>query len=358
MLSRQSHSFLNALAALFFIASLLLCVAGRDARAQSADGWVTVAPKDEAFSVSLPSEPSLKSQPALPTVGSPAGRLYSLKHGWAEYRVWSLQGAQVPGNDALAVSDFLDSCAEMAWTLIVSPELESAMRAGNRDAATRYQMAIMRETKTDSAQAGFNAREYSVALGERTGRAYIFADGSRAYVALAFGRAGDDTNLHTFLDSFALHTPGGDFAKMPPANAGSGVATGNGGGVGPGRGGNTGGGIAGANSVGESAPVSCDELSKRVFAPKEMTRKARILTRPEPTYTEWARKFSVIGTVRVRAVLSASGAVTNIVAVTQLPHGLTRKAIEAMRAISFDPAEKDGCKVSQYVTVDYNFNIY
>jgi hypothetical protein len=29
-----------------------------------------------------------------------------------------------------------------------------------------------------------------------------------------------------------------------------------------------------------------------------------------------------------------------------------------MHAISFEPAEKDGCKVSQYVTVDYNFNIY
>jgi outer membrane biosynthesis protein TonB len=44
--------------------------------------------------------------------------------------------------------------------------------------------------------------------------------------------------------------------------------------------------------------------------------------------------------------------------VSRLPDGLTEKAIEAARRISFTPAEKDGRKVSQYVTIEYNFNIY
>jgi outer membrane biosynthesis protein TonB len=37
---------------------------------------------------------------------------------------------------------------------------------------------------------------------------------------------------------------------------------------------------------------------------------------------------------------------------------LTEKAIEAAKRIQFIPAEKDGHKVSQYVVISYNFNIY
>jgi TonB family protein len=354
MPSRKSHLFVVALTVLPTI-----FVAGLAAHAQSTGGWVNVSPAGEGFSVSMPSEPAVKSQSALPTVGSPAGRLYATKHDSVEYRVWSLKSAQAASDDALAVSDFLDSCAEMAWTLLISPELESAMRAGNRDAFTRYNMAFVRETKTGDAQSGYSAREYSISLGERRGRAYLFADGSQAYVALAFGRAADDASLRTFLDSFAVRASSGDLIKMPSADAAPGVATG---GVGPGRGGNVGGGSGsntGTGSSSENAPAaSCDELSKHVFPAKEITQRAKVLARPEPLYTEWARKFSVTGAVRLRAVLNASGAVTNIAAVTRLPHGLTRRAIEAMHAISFEPAEKNGCKVSQYVTIEYNFNIY
>ncbi len=89
-----------------------------------------------------------------------------------------------------------------------------------------------------------------------------------------------------------------------------------------------------------------------------MTRKAQITGKPEPLYTEEARKNQVTGTVRLRVILSASGRVTGIMPLTKLPDGLTEKAIEAARRISFTPAEKDGRKVSQYVQIEYNFNIY
>jgi hypothetical protein len=57
-------------------------------------------------------------------------------------------------------------------------------------------------------------------------------------------------------------------------------------------------------------------------------------------------------------VLASDGTVQYVFAVHRLPDGLTEKAIEAARKIKFIPATKDGRRVSQYVTIDYNFNIY
>jgi TonB family protein len=138
---------------------------------------------------------------------------------------------------------------------------------------------------------------------------------------------------------------------------GGGVGSGDGGGVGPGRGGNTGGGDrhdGGGGPGGGGGGTDYD----RVFNPKEVTRRAQIIDRPEPLYTEEARKNQITGTVRVKMVLNANGSVTGVAAVSRLPDGLTEKAIEAAHRIKFVAAEKDGHKVSMYVTIDYNFNIY
>jgi hypothetical protein len=50
--------------------------------------------------------------------------------------------------------------------------------------------------------------------------------------------------------------------------------------------------------------------------------------------------------------------VQGISVVKGLPDGLTERAISAAKQIRFTPAEKDGRTVSQYVTLEYNFNIY
>ena len=89
-----------------------------------------------------------------------------------------------------------------------------------------------------------------------------------------------------------------------------------------------------------------------------MTQRAVITFKPEPGFTEEARRDNVTGTVRLRAILSASGEVTGISVVKGLPSGLTEKAIAAARQIKFRPAQKDGHTVSQYVVLEYNFNIY
>jgi len=137
---------------------------------------------------------------------------------------------------------------------------------------------------------------------------------------------------------------------------GGGVGSGRGTGYGPGEGFNTGGGPAKPGGGGPGGPGGVDY--DRTFKVNEVTRRAQITGKPEPLYTEEARKNQVTGTVRLRVILSASGQVTGITPLTKLPDGLTEKAIEAARRISFKPAEKDGRKVSQYVQIEYNFNIY
>ncbi len=138
---------------------------------------------------------------------------------------------------------------------------------------------------------------------------------------------------------------------------GGGVGSGEGGGVGPGRGGNTGGGDRNEGGGGPGGGGGGGDYN-RTFTVKEVTRRAVITSKPEPQFTEEARKNNVTGEVVLRMVLSSSGAVTGIQPVKRLPDGLTEKAIEAARRIQFTPAEKDGHKVSQYVSVVYNFNIY
>jgi TonB family protein len=137
---------------------------------------------------------------------------------------------------------------------------------------------------------------------------------------------------------------------------GGGVGSGRGTGYGPGEGYNTGGGPSKLGGGGPGGNGGVDY--GRPFNSREVTRKANITSKPEPLYTEEARKNQVTGTVRLRLILSASGQVTGITPLTKLPDGLTEKAIEAARRIAFTPAEKDGRKVSQYVTIEYNFNIY
>src|SRR5437764_4742478 len=139
---------------------------------------------------------------------------------------------------------------------------------------------------------------------------------------------------------------------------GGGVGPGEGGGYGPGRGGNIGGGDRGLGGGGRGGGGGGDVDYSRPFKQNEVTRKAIITFKPEPGFTEDARKNNVTGVVRLRAILSAGGGVTGISVVKGLPDGLTEKAIAAARQIRFTPAEKDGHAVSQYIVLEYNFNIY
>jgi TonB family protein len=138
---------------------------------------------------------------------------------------------------------------------------------------------------------------------------------------------------------------------------GTGVGSGDGNGIGPGRGGNIGGGDYNRGGGGPGGGGGGTDYN-RVFNSREVNSKARVTYKPEPQYTEEARKNQITGTVLLRAVFTSSGQVTQITAVKGLPNGLTEKAIAAARSIRFEPATKDGHAVSMYMQLEYNFNLY
>lgn len=94
------------------------------------------------------------------------------------------------------------------------------------------------------------------------------------------------------------------------------------------------------------------------FAGKDVARKAMVVSKPEPVYSNEARQTGLNGTVVLHAVLSSSGEVTISKVVRGLPRGLTESSVEAAQNIKFIPAVKDGRFVSQYVQLEYNFRHY
>jgi TonB family protein len=124
--------------------------------------------------------------------------------------------------------------------------------------------------------------------------------------------------------------------------------------VGPGRGGDAGGGER-AGDKDDGSPA--DE--NRVYKGSEVTRKAVIKSRPDPVYPRAARRREVQGVVSLRIILRADGRVDDRVEVLKsLPEGVTEESIKAARRIEFEPARKGDRKVSQYVVIEYKFEIY
>jgi TonB family protein len=100
------------------------------------------------------------------------------------------------------------------------------------------------------------------------------------------------------------------------------------------------------------------QAQEKIYKPSEVTVKAKILRKPEPVYTESARRNNVSGRIVVEMVLRTSGEVTDIVIIKGLPHGLNDSAVRAAKATEFEPAIKDDQKVSQYLRMEYEFRIY
>lgn len=139
-------------------------------------------------------------------------------------------------------------------------------------------------------------------------------------------------------------------------NKGPGIGEGEGPGFRRGKNGNTGGDSSeqGCCGISSGGPSGRDQP----FTAREVEQRARLLFKPEPQYTEEARRNQIIGTVMLRVVFSSSGEVVQIRAVRTLPFGLTERAIAAARQIKFVPAMKGGHAVSVHMQLEYNFNLY
>lgn len=189
-----------------------------------------------------------------------------------------------------------------------------------------------------------------VRLGELDGRAYrytypfegaarVFRAKRHAYLLQVMSdEKGHGRAFGRFLDSLALggkpageripdETPAGPFAPEPPRPART-----------------------------SATPRPAPE-GDGPFGFKDVSRRALIVFKPEPVYTDKARRNKVRGVVRLRLVLAPTGKVAGVEVVKHLPDGLTEKAVEAARRILFFPAVIGDRRVSQYAVLDYTFDI-
>src|SRR5215813_1732312 len=90
----------------------------------------------------------------------------------------------------------------------------------------------------------------------------------------------------------------------------------------------------------------------------QVTVKMQVISKPEPQYTEAARRAGVSGTVLLQSVFGADGQVKSLFVRNATGYGLTNAAMNAAKQIKFTPAQKDGLPVSVYVSLEYNFNLY
>lgn len=159
---------------------------------------------------------------------------------------------------------------------------------------------------------------------------------------------GDSTNDVPKLGSFALPEGGGKGngtggvhgvqGVVASAGFGSGVAGSgtDGAGNGIGKQGVSLGGFTKAAPVAPSAGKNVQTPAAMDFQPVE------ILSKPDPIYTEEARRLGVQGEVKLSVVFQAGGEIHVMGVVKSLGHGLDQAAEQAAAQIRFKPAQREG----------------
>lgn len=122
------------------------------------------------------------------------------------------------------------------------------------------------------------------------------------------------------------------------------TGTGFGGGIGPGRGAGVGPGTGGGFGGGAYRPGGGVSLPVPI-------------TKPEPEYSEEARKAKYQGSVTLQIVVNEKGEPTDIRVVKKLGLGLDEKAIEAVAKWRFKPGMKDGKPVAVIATIEVSFRL-
>lgn len=350
------------------LAAFAVSLCASAAPAQRAPTWVAVSPKGEGFVAWMPKQPPPQPQQVVADGTLVSGRRYEVAgDDQSTYIVWSLNDSSNVGERLSRVEYvsavfhgealYLDLIAKFAWNMLVTPEIE---RLKKEKPAKDWGVNPGMEYKREFALAGRPAREYFVRLEKASGPLYVCADGPRIYIVVALGADSQSPLLRQFVESFgfngvmrASRLPGPatidlDPALIKPDQRERPYSLPNSSANAPTYGQGSGSGNAGGASVDNNRPLK----------PSEVTRKATITFKPEPAFTEDARNFNVTGVIRIRAVLNWTGKITGISVVKGLPHGLTWQALDALKRIRFEPAQKDGHAVSQYATFEYNFNIY
>jgi TonB family protein len=280
--------------------SLLLCVFTTFPVVAQSNTWVRF--KAEGFSVLLPEHPNTMEiyRPSRLNEKNRTGRLFSAYEDRVAYVVLTFENS----NHRHPLSRFIND-------------------------VEKFNVSAKAETfQKDISGAGFTGKEYSFSRGPTLNgivRFHLAKD--RVYILEAIGEDVSKPAVQQFFDSFLLESGGAANISSPGTEA-------------AGR----------AQAAGEQ-PAD-------ILPGREVTTRARVLLKPEPMYTEAARQAQTTGTVVLRGVFSSTGQFTNVRALSELPHGLTERAIEAASNIRFIPAMKDGRYVSMYIQLEYNFNLY
>jgi protein TonB len=86
-------------------------------------------------------------------------------------------------------------------------------------------------------------------------------------------------------------------------------------------------------------------------------KKPEILVKTQPRYTELARRANIQGIVVLKAVIDERGYVTDLQVLKDLPMGLDKAAIDAVRTWRFKPATLHERPVKVYYNLTVNFQI-
>ncbi len=105
------------------------------------------------------------------------------------------------------------------------------------------------------------------------------------------------------------------------------------------------------------AAAPAEAPKPRPAASTSPTQPVEILAKPNPVYTEEARRLKIEGDVLVEAVFTASGEVRVGRIVRGLGHGLDEAAVRAAQQIRFKPARRDGQPVDFPAVVHIVFQL-
>lgn len=290
------------LTSLSLVVVFLASAAGAPALARAGREWREFSPAGEEFSVLLPEAPTVasKQRPNKRIEPRYEGRIYA---AYGEGVVYVVTSENNPRR-AEKLDRFVE---EFRKDLYRAP-------------AGQAEMSFARELTLK----GFKGRRHRIRLRGVEGVVDSYMTDEHVYHVEAVGAGEDDPRVRRFLDSFTLGAP-----RTPGA-------------------------LSPADGGGETAAQDPGQ----VFTPKEVERRAIVVSRPEPGYTEEARQNNVTGVVVLKAVFTSEGKVRGIEVIESLPRGLTGKAVAAAHRLKFIPAIKDGKFVSQRVQIEYHFNIY
>jgi TonB family protein len=304
----------------------LCCALGSTARvsAQGAgEQWISFADDSEFFRVSFPHTPETETINGLPTnfgALDVRGKSYLASANGAVYAVWALSNSGDRIQHRKDPDSYLDATAELIWEGLLKPARDKLPEDRRMSQGISYTKELTNKS--------LPGREYTATVGDMTGTIQFYVAESRVYVLMAMGPPGGAWTREPLFATFTLSP---SLSALQPPDG---------------------------TEAGQGSEPANDADLGQILKSSEVSQRARVLEKPEPTYTESARKFQVTGTVVLRAIFSKNGEVTNIHVLRKLPHGLTQRAVDSARRIKFTPALKDGQPVSVWFQLEYNFNLY